>query len=329
MGITIYDVSKLSGVSTATISRVFSDPSRVREETRRKVFEAAAALHYSPNAIASSMARQRTDKIAFLICKKSATIMDEFYAGICNGIMQETNLTEYQLLISTEDDWRKTVGNAKTKQIEGVILGGFAGTELISEFRSRNIPVVLVNNKVPGGDLPCVISDEYGGIREAIRLFTEKGHKNIGMVTGRFSPYISGERYKAFATAMKEFGLPVSVKYMRMCDPDIESAVKAATGLLTGEERPDAIFGGNDIIAAGIIKAAIRLGIRIPEELAVIGCDDSLLCSVTEPELTSIHINCFRMGEMSVKKLIGILDKNGAGSGTDIVAEELHIRNSV
>ena len=82
---TIYDVSRLSGVSTATVSRTFSDPDRVKETTRRKVYDAASVLNYSPNAIARAMARQRTDKIAYIICKKGATILDEFYAGICEG----------------------------------------------------------------------------------------------------------------------------------------------------------------------------------------------------------------------------------------------------
>ena len=101
---TIYDVSRLSGVSTATVSRAFSEPDKVRESTRRKVYEAAEVLNYYPNAIARAMARQRTDKIAYLICKKGATILDEFYAGICDGIMQKANRSDYQLLVSTAED---------------------------------------------------------------------------------------------------------------------------------------------------------------------------------------------------------------------------------
>ena len=168
MSITIYDVANLSGVSTATVSRVFSNPDCVRKETREKVYSAANVLHYSPNAIASSMARQRTDKIAFLICKKGANIIDEFYAGICNGIINETNDTNYQLLINTADNWEATESTNRTKQIEGVILGGDAKTKMISDFRSQGIAVVLVNNNIPGQSLPCVVSDEAGGVARAV-----------------------------------------------------------------------------------------------------------------------------------------------------------------
>ena len=198
MNATIYDVSRLSGVSTATVSRAFSNPEQVREATRRKVFEAAEVLHYYPNAIARAMARQRTDKIAYLICKKDATILDEFYASICESIMRKVNRSDYQLLISTADDWHQTASTAQTKQIEGVILGGNAQAELVSELQSQNVAVVLVNNRMAGFDLPCVVSDERGGVRQALEHLMDRGHRHIAMVCGRFSPYIIGERYHAF-----------------------------------------------------------------------------------------------------------------------------------
>ena len=182
MNATIYDVSRLSGVSTATVSRAFSNPEQVREATRRKVFEAAEALHYYPNAIARAMARQRTDKIAYLICKKDATILDEFYASICESIMRKVNLSDYQLLISTADDWHQTASTAQSKQIEGVILGGNAQAELVSELQSQNVAVVLVNNRMTGFDLPCVVSDERGGVRQALEHLMETEMPSIANI---------------------------------------------------------------------------------------------------------------------------------------------------
>ena len=167
---TIYDVSRLSGVSTATVSRTFTTPDRVRESTRRRVYAAAEALHYQPSAIARAMARQQTDKIAFLICKEGATILDEFYASICEGVMRRANGTNYQLLISTAEEWTRT---AQSKQIEGVILAGNAQADLISEFQRQNIPVVLVNNRAAGFDLPCIVADEAGGLEKILNILGE------------------------------------------------------------------------------------------------------------------------------------------------------------
>ena len=261
---TIYDVSRLSGVSIATVSRAFSNPERVREDTRRKVFEAAEVLHYSPNAIARAMARQRTDKIAFLICKEGATILDEFYAGICTGIMRETNRSDFELVISTAADWDTASNTSKNKQVEGVILGGNARPDMIAELQNRDLAVVLVNNRIQGLDIPCVVSDEYGGVRQALEHLIGRGHRNIAMLAGRFSPYILGERYRAFLEVTQAHGLPADTRHIKLCDPTVESAAEACLELLSRQDRPTAIFGGNDVMAAGAMKAALRLGLRAP-----------------------------------------------------------------
>ena len=307
MNPTIYDVSKLSGVSTATISRAFSNPEQVRESTRRKVLEAAEVLHYSPNAIARAMARQRTDKLAFLICKKDATILDEFYAAICEGIMRETNKSDHQLLVSTAADWRQTPSTAQRKQVEGVILGGDAQADLVSEFQSQHIAVVLVNNRMAGFDLPCVVSDEYGGVRQALEHLIQQGHRHIGMIAGRISPYIVGARYNAFLSITKANGIRADAQDIQMCDADVGAAARAAMELLDRPDRPTAVFGANDVVAAGTLKAARRLGLRVPEDVAVIGYDGSNVCGMLEPELTSVRINCRRMGELCVERLQALL----------------------
>ena len=327
MNPTIYDVSRLSGVSAATISRAFSSPELVKESTRRKVFEAAEVLHYYPNAIARAMARQRTDKIAFLICKKDATILDEFYASICESIMKESNKSDYQLVISTADDWTLTPSTAQSKQIEGVILGGSASADMVTEFQSRNIAVVMVNNRLAGVDIPYVLSDEYEGVRLVVEHLVGRGHKNIAMLAGRFSPYIVGERYNAFLSITREFGIKVDAQHIKMCDANVESAAQAAEKLLDRKDHPTAVFGANDVIAAGIMKAARRLKLRVPEDVAVVGFDDSTVCTMLEPELTSVHINCQRMGELGMERLRALLAGEECPS-VSMVPVELKVRGS-
>ena len=327
MDATIYDVSRLAGVSTATVSRTFSNPGQVRDATRRKVFEAAEILHYSPNAIARAMVRQRTDKIAFLICKKDATILDEFYARICESIMRRTIQSDRQLVISTAADWAQAAGTAQNKQVEGVILGGSAQADMVSEFQSKHIAVVLVNNRMPGFDLPCVLSDEYGGVRLAVEHLLQREHRSIAMIAGRFSPYIVGERYNAFLQIMEESGLKTGTPQVAMCDPAVESAAQAAMDLLSRKDRPTAILGANDVVAAGVLKAAQRLGLKVPEDLAVVGFDDSTICGVVEPELTSVHIDCRRIGEVGVDHLHALLNGEECPPVT-IIPAKLQIRCS-
>ena len=302
---TIYDVSRLSGVSIATVSRTFTAPDRVREATRRKVYAAAAALHYQPSAIARAMARQQTDKIAFLICKEGATILDEFYAGICEGVMRRADGTAYQLLISTAEEWSRI---SQSRQIEGVILAGDAKAELISDFQRQHIPVVLVNNRADGFDLPCVVADEESGVKQAVDHLVAKGHRRIAMLVGHFSPYITAARYNGFLSAMQAHGLAVDERGVGMCDRDVQSATAAALTLLNRPDRPTAVFAFNDVLASGVLKAARRLGLRLPEDLAVVGFDDSTVCPMLEPELTSVHVDCRRMGEVCMEQLTALLD---------------------
>ena len=325
---TIYDVSRLSGVSTATVSRTFSDPDSVRESTRIKVYDAAKALKYHPNAIARAMARQRTDKIAFLICKKGATILDEFYASVCEGIMSKTNGSEYQLMISTAEEWRKNFGNAQSKHIEGVILGGDVEPELVSELQRQDVKVVVVNNNLTGFDVPCVLADERSGVNQAIDHLLDKGHRQIGMITGRFSPYIIRERYNAFVEYMKNHDLSIDSANIKMCEANIEAATQAALQLLDRPDRPTAIFASNDVIAAGIMKASRRLGLHLPEELAVVGVDDSRICNMLEPELSSVHISCYQMGAVSVDLLYALLDGKTDLPRTTVIPTELIVRRS-
>lgn len=322
---TIYDVSRLSGVSTATVSRAFTAPERVKEATRTWVYAAAEELHYRPSAIARAMARQQTDKIAFLICKEGATILDAFYAGICEGVMRRVNGTAYHLLISTAEEWAHT---SQRKQIDGVILAGNANASLISEFQRQNVRVVLVNTRAEGFDLPCVTADDADGVYQIVDHLLAGGHTRIAMLVGRFSPYITSTRHNAFLAAMQERGLPVDASSVMICDRDIQSATNAALRLLNRPDRPSAVFAFNDELAAGVLKAARRLGLRVPEDLAVVGFDDSAICPMLEPELSSVHIDCRRMGELCMEQMSALLNGSEEPPRLTVVPVALQARAS-
>ena len=147
------------------------------------------------------------------------------------------------------------------------------------------------------------------------------------MIAGRFSPYIVGERYNAFLQIMEESGLKTGTPQVAMCDPAVESAAQAAMDLLSRKDRPTAILGANDVVAAGVLKAAQRLGLKVPEDLAVVGFDDSTICGVVEPELTSVHIDCRRIGEVGVDHLHALLNGEECPPVT-IIPAKLQIRCS-
>ena len=266
------------------------------------------------------MARQQTDKIAFLICKKDATILDEFYASICEGVMRRANSTSYQLLISTAADWQRT---GQSKQIEGVILAGDAEPSLISSFQRQGVAVVLVNHRASGFELPSVVADEQNGARQVIDHLTAYGHRRIALLAGRFSSYITSVRYNAFLTAMQEHGISVDDSGIVMCGRDVESATQASVELLRRPERPTAVFAFNDVLAAGVIKAATRLGLRVPDDVAVVGFDDSSSCT-----LSSVHVDCRRMGEICLEQLTALLNGDTEVPRLTVVPVSLRTRAS-
>ncbi len=326
--VTIYDVSRMAGVSIATVSRTYYEPEKVKEATRQRVYDAARVLRYYPNAIARAMVRQRTDKIAYLICKQGATILDEFYAGICDEIMRRANLADCQLLVSTASDWHTLGETTQSKQIEGVILAGNAPPELITQLQRQNVAIAMVNNQVEGLDIPCIVSDERGAMEQILEHLTGRGHRHIGLVLGRFNPYITDQRYRSFTELMQEFGLPVQGTDVETCDADVESAAQAALRLLELPEPPTAIVATNDTVAAGVIKMARRKGLRLPEDLAVTGMDDSAICPIIEPELTSVHIDCRRMGELCMECLMALLDGQTDVPRLTVVPTKLVVRRS-
>lgn len=242
--------------------------------------------------------------------------------------MRETNGSDYLLLISTAEDWSQASTTAQSKQVEGVILGGDAQAELVSEFQSKNVAVVLVNNRMAGFDLPCVVSDERGGVRQAVEHLMERGHRRIGMLAGRFAPYITGERYSAFLEVMEDHGLPVRDEDIKLCNPNVSDATQTALELLDRPDRPSAVFAANDIIAAATLKAAARLHLRVPEDLAVVGYDDSTACALTEPELTSVHIDCRQMGLLCVERLKAVLCGEEHVPRLTVVPTRLVVRRS-
>lgn len=188
--------------------------------------------------------------------------------------------------------------------------------------------MVLANNRIPGLDLPCVVSDEFGSVKLALEHLMSRGHRRIAMVAGRFSPYIVAERYSAFLEVTRMHGIQVEDHHVKMCEANVESAAQVSMELLTQKDRPTAVLGANDVIAAGVLKARPPAGAA-----GAGGCGGwwasmippSALC--LEPELTSVHINCRRMGELCVERLRSLLRGEECPPLT-VIPSELKVRGT-
>lgn len=310
MSVTILDVAKLCGYSKATVSRAFASPEQVTEKTREKVYAAAQALGYTPDAIARAMVRGRTDNIGFIIYEKQyPVVLNPFYSPIFEAVLQTSARKGYSLFLSSDRDVRLPNGQVYIKkQMDGVILAGQTDAQTVLDLRRQGITVVLLNSVVDLEDQLCITTDQYGGAVQAMRHLTERGHTRIGLVAGEFSPHVYGARYNGYVDVLRACGQTVDFRIVHTIAPTVEAAQRCVSAMLTLEDRPTALFCTNDTIAIGAMKAVLRAGLRIPEDVAIVGFDDSEISHLVEPELTTVRIDKTKMGELAAQWLINLIE---------------------
>ncbi len=330
MASTIVDVAKKCGYSKATVSRAYTEPDRVSERARSKIYAAAKSLNYSPNAIARAMVRQRTENIAFIIHEKqSPAVLNPFYSPILEAVMRESARRSYSVFVVTNQDVQLPNGDVYIKkQMDGVIFVGEANPEVIGKLREQKIPVVLLNNFLDMGDLLCITTGHYEGAVSAVEHLCRRGHRRIGLLAGRFSPQVNEARYNGYFDALARQGLKADPRYVLDIDPTLEAGEEAMARLLEMEERPTAVFCTNDTVAAGAMKAVIRAGLRIPKDMAVVGFDDSSVSRIVEPELTTVRIDMDQMGRLAAEKLFDLIDGRPLDRKKIVIPTELIVRKS-
>lgn len=308
MAATIDDVAKLAGCSITTVSRAYSQPQKVREETRERIFRAAEILRYSPNAIARAMVQQKNYNLAFVVAPKHYPIMlNPFYAEMAEAVQREAEELGYYVYITSTDQRKGAFDLFMNKRVDGVVLAGQTDQSLLSHLSTQGMPMVLANNRLDLTDVPSITSNDYSGATLAVEHLIRRGHTRIGLVAGQLFHYVTASRRQAYCDTLERHGIAVDPSYMYMVEPQQEDAMTIVDTILSQETPPTALFCMNDRIAIGAMKAALRRGLRIPDDLAVVGYDGSSLCTVIEPELTSVRVDTDTMGRMSARMLIDLI----------------------
>lgn len=327
---TILDVARLSGFSKTTVSRAFVNPEHVQEETRLRIYEAAKTLNYTPNAIARAMVRKKTDNLAFIIYEQQyPVVLNPFYSPIFEAVLQTAAKRGYSLFVSSDKDVRLPSGELyMKKQMDGVIIAGKTDTDTVMSLMRQHIPVVLLNNALDIEGLPSVTTDHYGGAVQAMEHLFERGHRKIGLIAGRFSPHPYNMRFKAYTDALKRHGCEIDHRFLKTIEPTLDDSMHCVASLLAMQDRPTALFCTNDTIAVGAIKAALRIGLRVPQDIAVVGFDDSYICRIMEPELTSVRVDTEKMGRAAADALIALIDGQPDKAHNITVKTQLIVRQS-
>jgi DNA-binding LacI/PurR family transcriptional regulator len=306
MKITIYDVAKKSGVSIATVSKVINNKGRISEKTRKKVLDVMKKLDYYPNVMASALMGKKTKTIGFLI----PDLANPFFSELARNIEDRAHELGYHLIIcSTDylpDKENKYISLLKQKSVDGFILAsGFEDLEKVEELMKEEIPVSIVARDFPMFPVNAVAIDDFMGGYEATSYLMNLGHKHIGIIAR--DVWSNRERVRGYKQALKENNLNASfLEYAQ--ETNIKWGKRIANQYLNSDRVPTAIFACNDLLTIGAIQAAKENGILVPEQLSVIGFDDTMIATVVDPPLTTMAQPIQIMGREIMDLMIGMIE---------------------
>lgn len=307
----IYDVASRAGVSITTVSRVLHNSPAVKESTRKRVEKAIRELEYLPDASAQRLA-QGGGKVIALTLPYFRGMFSSFYISkLIEGIARGCSFYGYDLLIHTQDrkkeDFFKklTVGRVS----DGIILSDeCASPQIVRGFKEAGFPFVVLNRTFSDSSLPWVTVDNRRGGWLATYYLIEKGHRKIAILCGDLNSEPAKERFEGYLEALRGKGLPLRKEWIINCYFSPRKAKKAIHRLLKLKNSPTAIFVSSDLMALGAYEALREEKLKIPQDISLVGFDDSFLSREVSPPLTTIHQPLSQMGEKAVKILIALLE---------------------
>lgn len=331
--ITIYDIAKQLDLSAATISRALKDHPAINKHTKKKIIDLATKLGYRSNTFASNLRKQRTNTIGVMVHE----LRSQFMTSVLAGIEKITTEANYDLIIAhSSETFKKEEANAQNlfhKRVDGVIASLAFDTENLSHFEPferKGIPVIFFDRVFEDSEGAKVIINNRKAGYEATAHLIEQGCKRIAHITANLKRNVYAERLKGYQQALAEHGLKYHEKYVIVDDLSEEASIHSARKILAMRPMPDGIFITNDFCAAVCIQTLKEAGIRIPEDIAVVGFNNDVICKIIEPKLSTINYPGIEIGEIVARNLINHLQGNTNINLTNtiIIKSELIVRES-
>ena len=329
------DVARKAGVSGATVSRVFNRPGTVAAKTREKVLRAAKELNYHPNAIARNFVKGRSGNIGVVVPYiQGVHIFSSYYfSEILSGIGEALKENGYNLLLflhnaghEEEDAYLKYFVGGK---VDGcILLGTYRNDGNLLKLKDSGCKFCLVNNYIPGSGISFIDADNLKGSYEATTHLINLGHRRIAFLNGPLRYANSVDRLAGYSRAMKDNCLPVEKDCLLEGNYGRKSGYAAASRLFKLHKLPDAVFAANDRMAAGLVQGLKEKGVRVPEDIAVVGFDDSDIATVLEPKLTTVRVLFFEMGKRCGAEFVKIVNGESRQGFEIFIEPKLIVRSS-
>lgn len=327
VNVTIKDVAREAGFSVATVSRVLNNSGPVRVETRRRIEEVAARLHYTPNIAARSLITRKTLTIGVLL----PDLYGEFFSEVIRGIDRAARSGGYHLLVSGSHNDREEIGaavHAMHGRVDGLIVmsPGLEPRAIVAGL-PRRLPLVLLNCEEGTNGLDSVNVDNYGGAREMVQHLLRLGHRRVAIIGGASDNYDARERLRGYRESVAEAGGVISEELRVHGDFTESSGYQAARRVLALEPRPTAIFAANDSMAIGALSALREAAVAVPADMAVGGFDDIPIARYVSPPLSSVHVPIRGLGARAVERLLQAMT-NGKEKTRELLPTRLVVRES-
>jgi DNA-binding LacI/PurR family transcriptional regulator len=332
-GVTLDEVARVAGVSRATVSRVVNGNPKVGIDVKRQVERAIARLGYVPNPAARSLVTRRSDSVGVVIPEPPGMLFgDPFFPRLLRGISTELSARNLQLVLlmpqSSEEEARLerylTAGH-----VDGALLVSLHGDDTLPDaLASRGVPVVVGGRPPTGDSVSYVDVDNVGGARTAVAHLIDGGRRTIGTISGPTDMTVGVDRLTGYRHALEAAGLAPDGALEATGDFTQEGGAVAMGRLLEARPELDAVFAASDLMAAGAIGAIKAAGRRIPEDVAIVGFDDSSIAPTSEPPLTSVRQPIEEMGREMVRLLLEQVARPGTVPRKVILATKLVRRRS-
>lgn len=309
--VTIKDVAREAGVSISTVSNALNDVDVLHPDTKRHILEVAERLNYTSNVCGRSSKSSATNVIGLFI----NSIRGPFYGALADSIFAECKNWGYELNIFLSDSPEKMMDTIIGKRVDGaIILNEWIKEEHENILLENNIPVVFIDREKNAPHISCVIFDSYSEGEQAAKYLLELGNKSFMFMKGISHNYDSIERQRGFENVLKQAGYPLRRDYILDGEFEREMAYHSINDFLeTGKMLPDAIFAANDESAIGAMEALLENGIRVPEDVSVMGCDDIELTRRVRPTLSTVRTSFERQGTLAVEQLVRLIRGEGEG----------------
>ncbi len=340
--VTIADVAREAGVSLQTVSRVLNNKGKIRPETRSHILAIIERLGYRPNALARGLATHKTFALGLVM----PDIANPFFSAIARGAEEAARQAGYSLLLfnTIEDPAREVeaLGTLAAQRVDGLLLcsSRLPDDELRRlgqddpAFRRQlrrlsELPAtVLVNRELTEPALSVIRVDNEAEARCAVEFLLSRARRTIAFLAGPVASHGGSLRALGYRRALEAAGIACDPTLVRPCIPHLDGGRSAAHALLSARPDVDAVLCYNDLVAVGALQACSEMGRRVPEDVAVVGCDDIMLAALVTPPLTTMRSDQRRMGDEGIGMLLRAINQPEAGPEKIILQPELVVRAS-